>query len=159
MPRSSDELLAARTKEWPEGRERLAASPQIDPRDYSYMVSSSRWASLRYALDGLLYMARHQKNVRIQLAATVAVAGLALWLRIPATHWAILVLTIALEWMAEFINAAIEAAVNLAGPEPHPMARVSKDVAAAAVLLGAVAALVVGVLILGPPLFARIQGN
>ena len=61
--------------------------------------------------------------------------------------------------MAEFINAAIEAAVNVASPEFHPMAKVGKDVAAAAVLLGAVSSAVIGLLIFGPPLLERLQGR
>jgi diacylglycerol kinase len=58
--------------------------------------------------------------------------------------------------MAEFMNAAVEAVVNLATDEWHPMAKVAKDVAAAAVLLGVVAAVLVGLLVLGPPLLLRL---
>ncbi|GAB4569888.1 MAG: hypothetical protein Kow0077_03150 [Anaerolineae bacterium] len=131
----------------------------VNPEAFSYRVSTSRADSLKYALSGVLYMLRTQKNVRIQAAATVAVVVLGLWLEIEAWKWAILVLTIGIEWMAEFINAAIEAAVNLSSVEPHPMAKVSKDVAAGAVLVGAVVAAIVGLLLLGPPLWARLQGT
>ncbi|MBN2471865.1 MAG: diacylglycerol kinase family protein [Anaerolineae bacterium] len=130
---------------------------QIDPQHYSYRVSASRWASFKYALAGWLYMLRYQKNTRIQAAASIGVLVLAFWLQISALKWAILILTIGLEWMAEFVNAAIEAAVNLSSAGPHPMAKVSKDVAAAAVLLGAVVAIIVGALLLGPPLLERLQ--
>ncbi len=137
--------------------EPLAASWQIDPGLYSYKVSTSRWASFKYALAGWLYMLRFQKNTRIQAVASIAVVLLGLWLGITPVEWAIMLLTIGMEWMAEFVNAAIEAAVNLSGPVPHPMAKVSKDVAAAAVLLGAVVAVLVGLLILGPPLVERLR--
>ncbi len=129
----------------------------IDPGDYSPVVSSSRWTSFCYALSGWLYMLRYQKNTRIQAAATVVVVGAGLWLGISPGEWAVIVLAVTMVWMAEFINAAIEAAVNLASPELHPMAKIGKDVAAAAVLLGAVASALVGLLILGPPLIARLQ--
>ena len=59
--------------------------------------------------------------------------------------------------MAEFINAAIEATINLSSQEIHPMAKVGKDVAAAAVLLGAIASILIGLLILGPPFLAKIS--
>jgi diacylglycerol kinase len=133
----------------------LTANWHVNPEDYSPQVSPNRWASFQYALAGWGYMLRYQKNIRIQAVATIAVVLLGLWLGINPLEWAVLVLTISLEWMAEFINAAIEAAINVASPEYHPMARVGKDVAAAAVLLGAVASVLVGLLILGPPLLAR----
>jgi diacylglycerol kinase len=57
---------------------------------------------------------------------------------------------------AEFINTAIEAVVDLATQEHHPLAKVSKDVGAGAVLISAIAAIAVGLLILGPPLWARL---
>jgi diacylglycerol kinase len=78
-------------------------------------------------------------------------------LHLPARDWAILVLTIALVWSAEFFNTAIEAVVDLASPANHPLARTGKDVGAAAVLIAALAAVIVGLLILGPPLWVKIS--
>jgi diacylglycerol kinase len=63
-----------------------------------------------------------------------------------------------LVWMAEFVNSALEATVDLASPEAHPLAKVGKDVGAAAVLIAALAAAAIGVLVLGPPLAARLLG-
>ena len=134
----------------------LTSTMRIDPDEYSHLTSHNRLASLSYALAGWLYMLRRQKNTRIQAVASILVAGLALWLRIDPMGWAVLILTITMVWMAEFLNAAVEAAVNLSSPEFHPMAKVGKDVASAAVLLGAVAALVVGLLVLGPPLLHKL---
>ena len=71
-------------------------------------------------------------------------------------EWAILVITIAMVFTAEFINTSIEAVVDLASPTHHPLAKVGKDVGAGAVLVAALAAIVVGLLILGPPLWVRI---
>lgn len=123
---------------------------------FSAIVSTSRVRSFAYALAGCRYMLRWQKNIRIQLAATIVVVLLALWLDVPALELSVLVLTIAMIWLAEFINGAIEAIVNLASPEFHPMAKVAKDVAAGAVLLAAAASVIVGALLLGPPLFERL---
>ena len=57
---------------------------------------------------------------------------------------------------AEFLNTAIEAVVDLASPEFHPLAKIGKDVGAAAVLVAALAAVLIGLLILGPPLWAKL---
>ncbi len=128
------------------------APATVRPEAYSPATSESRAASLSYALAGCLYMLRTQKNARIMLAATALVVPLAVWLGIDADQWAILIMAIGGVWLAEFFNAAIEAAVNIAAPEIHPMAKVAKDVAAAAALIAVVVAILVGVLILGPPL-------
>jgi len=81
----------------------------------------------------------------------------ALWLQLPLRDWAILILTIAVVWMAEFLNTALEVVVDLASPSIHPLAKVGKDVGAASVLIAAFSAVVIGLIILGPPLLARIR--
>lgn len=134
----------------------LTGTMKIDPDDYSPVTSKSRLSSLGYAVAGWLYMLRRQKNIRIQSVASLFVLGLALWLQISYVEMAVIILTITIVWMAEFLNAAVEAAVNLASSEIHPMAQVGKDAASAAVLLGVVASILVGLLILAPPLFARL---
>jgi diacylglycerol kinase len=68
-----------------------------------------------------------------------------------------IVLVVTLVWTVEFINTALEAVVDLASPQQHPLARAAKDVAAAAVLIASLGSVVIGLLILGPPLWARLQ--
>jgi len=82
---------------------------------------------------------------------------LAAWLELPARDWAVLFVTIALVWTAEFLNSALEAVVDLASPQHHPLAKVGKDVGAAAVLIAALTSILVGLLLLGPPLWSRLQ--
>ncbi len=134
----------------------VQATLSTNPDEFSPITSKSRIASFRYALAGWLYMLRYQKNVRIQIVATVLVFAMGLWLALPPISWAILLLAITLVWMSEFINAAVEAVVNLASPELHPMARVSKDVAAATTLLAAVASTIIGALIMLPPFLEKV---
>jgi diacylglycerol kinase (ATP) len=134
----------------------VTSTMKIDPDQYSPITSTSRRSSFGYALAGWLYMLRRQKNTRIQAVASMVVVALSLWLQIDYGQLAVIVLAIAMVWMAEFLNAAVEAAVNLATADLHPMAKVGKDVAAAAVLLGVVASVIIGVLVLGPPLVARL---
>jgi diacylglycerol kinase len=140
-------------------RDNVLGTMRIDPDDYSHQVSTSRSASLSYALGGWLYMLRRQKNTRIQAVISAFVLLAALLLQVDALGVALLIVMMTLVWMAEFMNAAVEAAVNLATTEFHPMARVAKDAAAAAVLIGAVASVLVGLLVLGPPLLARLGLN
>jgi diacylglycerol kinase (ATP) len=135
----------------------LTSTMRIDPNHYSALSNSpNRVESLGYALAGWLYMLRHQKNTRIMAVASVIVFGVAVWLGLDTTGWAILVIAITGVWMAEFLNAAVEAVVNLASPDFHPMAKVAKDVAAAAVLLCAVASVLIGLLVMGPPLLVKL---
>lgn len=141
---------------WNDLIDSLTGTMKIDPDVYSPITSPNRIRSLGYAVAGWLYMLRRQKNTRIQSVASVIVVALALWLQIDLTSWAILILTITMVWMAEFLNAAVEACVNLATQDYHPMAKVGKDVASAAVLLAVVASILVGLLLLAPPLLRRL---
>jgi diacylglycerol kinase len=116
----------------------------------------NRAKSFRYAFEGWWYVLRTQHNAWIHALISVAVLGMGLWLGVPRSEWAILILAMMAVWMAEFMNTALEAVVDLAAPEYHPLAKVAKDVAAAAVLVGALGAVLVGLLILGPPLWQKI---
>jgi diacylglycerol kinase (ATP) len=115
--------------------------------------STSRLASFYHAFHGWLHVLRTQKNAWIHALATLAVIVLGLWLRVSNFEWAVLFLAIVLVWMAEFLNTALEAVVDLASPDEHPLAKVGKDVGAAAVLISALGAALIGLLILGPPLW------
>ena len=117
---------------------------------------TSRIASFRYAFQGWHHVFRTQQNMWIHGVIATVVFFLALWLRLPALDWAMLVLTTAMVFAAEFMNTAIEAVVDLASPDKHPLAKIGKDVGAAAVLVAALAAILIGLLILGPPLWAKL---
>ena len=134
----------------------VTSTMKIDPDEFSHITSVSRQSSFAYALAGWLYMLRRQKNTRIQAVASVVIMIVALVLQVNFEGLALLITVITFVWMAEFLNAAVEAVVNLATAEFHPMAKVAKDVAAAAVLLGVVASVLVGLLVLGPPLLLRL---
>ncbi|HUI88613.1 MAG TPA: diacylglycerol kinase family protein [Anaerolineales bacterium] len=116
----------------------------------------SRYQSFGHAFRGWWYVMRTQRNAWIHAVAAIIVFGFAFWLRVSAIDWAVLILTIAMVFAAEFLNTAIEAVVDLASPEKHPLAKVGKDVGAAAVLISAGAAVLIGLLLLGPPLWEKI---
>jgi diacylglycerol kinase len=115
--------------------------------------------SFGYAFEGVAYILRTQRNARIEIAIAIAAVVLALWLGITTVEWAVLVLTIALVMTLEWVNTSLELAVSLASPERHPSAKAAKDVAAACVLLGAVASVLVGLLLFAPRLLARFGGG
>jgi diacylglycerol kinase (ATP) len=119
----------------------------------------SRIAAFRHAFSGWWYVVRTQRNAWIHALATLMTVSLGIWLGLERRDWAILLLAIALVWLAEFINTALEAAVDLASPEMHPLAQVGKDVGATAVLIAAITAAIIGILIMGPPLLNKISGN
>ena len=116
-----------------------------------------RIRAFRHAFAGWYYVLQTQENAWLHALATVIVIALALWLRLPTRDWAVLMLAIALVWTAEFLNTALEAVVDLASPMKHPLAEVGKDVGAAAVLIAALASMVIGFIILGPPLWQRLS--
>jgi diacylglycerol kinase (ATP) len=117
----------------------------------------SRVRSFGHAFQGWLYALRTQRNAWLEVAIACGVFAVSLWLRLDALHWTIIVLTAALVFAAEFFNTAVEVIVDLVSPQQHPLAKIAKDVAAAAVLVTACGAVVVGLLLLGPPLVQRLQ--
>jgi diacylglycerol kinase len=117
----------------------------------------SLFASLYYAGSGIYFCLRTQRNMRIHVVAGFAAMGLAAWLRVPLFHLAILSVVASLVVTMEMLNTAIENAVDLYTHRRHPLAKIAKDVAAAAVLVSAINAVLVGLILLGPPLWVRAQ--
>ena len=116
----------------------------------------SRIASFGHAFHGWWFVIRTQKNAWVHAFVSTCVILMALWLGISARDWALIIIVMAMVWSAEFFNTAIEAVVDLASPVQHPLAKAGKDVGAAAVLIAAGASVIVGLIVLGPPLWERI---
>lgn len=117
---------------------------------------SSRMQSFGHALRGWWHVVRTQRNAWIHVAITTIIVLVSIWVRLDVRDWAVIVLTVAVVFISEFLNTAVEVVVDLASPQVHPLAKVAKDVAAGAVLISAAAAVVIGLLILGPPLWAKL---
>jgi len=118
--------------------------------------SRSRWQSFRHAFAGLWYVLRTQRNAWIHAGITILVILLGWWLGLNRYDWTLITIAICFVWLAEIINTALEAITDLASPEQHPLARVGKDVGAGAVLLASITAIIVGFLILLPPLLEKL---
>ena len=114
--------------------------------------------SFYFAFAGLSYLFRTQRNARIHLFFGVVACALGAWLGISRVEWALIAFTIALVLILEGLNTAVEAAIDLASPEIHPLAKAAKDLAAGMVLIAAIASVAVGGLILGPPFWRKVFG-
>ena len=135
----------------------MPPSPGKVRRLGAWQVAGDLPASFRSAAQGLLYGFRSQRNFRIHVVTGAVVFALGLWLQLPLGQLAVLVLTVTAVLVLELLNTATEAVVDLAiGRRFHPLARVAKDCAAAAVLVAALASLLIAGLLLLPPLLARL---
>lgn len=119
----------------------------------------TRISSFRPAFAGFWHLLRTQPNAWIHAFISVVVIVLGLWLQIELGSWAMIALTMGFVWTAESFNTAMEAIVDLASPDHHQLAKIAKDVSAAAVVIAATSAVAVGLLVLGPPLWTRLFGN
>lgn len=119
--------------------------------------SAETWFnSFHHAWDGLRYVVHTQRNARIHLAALILAVGLGIVVGLSRLEWVILALVIGAVLVAEWFNTAIEATIDLITMQYHPLAKVAKDAAAAGVLVMALVAIVVGILMLGVPLWQRL---
>lgn len=113
-----------------------------------------RLRSFYYATKGILLAAK-EPNFQIQIAVSALVVALGIWLDVNRWEWAILVVCIVIVLSAEMLNTAIETLTDARFPEQDDRAARIKDLAAGAVWILAIGSVVVGVLILGPKLWAR----
>ena len=96
------------------------------------------------AVNGIIYAATTQRNIKIQLVLAVIIMVLCLFYGLETTEFLCLVFAVFMVIFAEMINTAIETVVDLFVDVYHPKAKIAKDVAAGAVVLSACNALIVG---------------
>ena len=114
-----------------------------------------RLQSFRYAWAGLRHLAASEHNGWIHAVATGLVLGASIYFQLAIEEWRWIVLAIALVWLAEGFNTAIERLSDAVSIEPNDNIGYAKDVAAGAVLIAAVTAVVIGLTIFGPHIFGR----
>ncbi|HEX6288631.1 MAG TPA: diacylglycerol kinase family protein [Herpetosiphonaceae bacterium] len=112
--------------------------------------------SFGFAFAGIGALLRTQRNAQIHVAAMIVVVGAGWLLGVGLGDWIALTLATALVLSLEALNTALEAVVDLVSPQPHPLAKRAKDVAAGAVLIGAIGAAIVGCIVFLPKLLALI---
>ena len=120
------------------------------PESHQVRARTTRWHSVRCALQGLREAWRSQPNLRLHILAGSGVIVLGARLGLSLTEWLWLSFAIGLVIFAELMNTAIEQTVDLVvGLRFDPLARQVKDVAAGCVLVAAIIAVVIGALTLG----------
>ena len=123
------------------------------PMRFSRKERKGRIRSFMYAISGIAATVKSERNMRIHLAAAVTVVLLGAWLGLDGREWAEIVICCALVMSLECLNTAVEAVVDLASPNIHPLAKKAKDCAAGAVLVAAIGAAIVGCIIFLPKLY------
>ena len=109
-----------------------------------------RLKSFAYALQGLAHLVRTQANARLHLLAAVLVCAAGGYFGLSRAEWLWVTVAITLVWSAEAFNTALEQLADVLHPQQHPGIGRAKDVAAAAVLIAAVGAAVIGLLVFVP---------
>jgi diacylglycerol kinase (ATP) len=104
--------------------------------------------SFQYAIEGVVYAIRTQRNMRIHVGAAIGALVTALLLGIDRLGLVAIVFVIALVFVTELVNTAVEATVDIATQQYEPLAKIAKDVAAGAVLIASLTALVVAYLVM-----------
>lgn len=115
----------------------------------------SKWdpIGLRFALQGLSTLL-HQKNFRIEVGVAFLAISLGLYLQINLQEWLWISLAISLVLVVEALNTAIELTLNRVGTAFHPITKQAKDISAGAVVLCCLHALIIGLVVFGPKLWA-----
>lgn len=117
-----------------------------------------RLKSFRYAFSGLRVLVREEHNARIHLFATVCVIVMGVLFRISCIEWVAVSLAIGLVFGMEAVNSAVENICDFVCPERDARIKKIKDLAAAAVLLSAIAALAVELFIFIPKIMSLCHG-
>lgn len=103
--------------------------------------------SFNYAIEGILYVLKTQRNMRFHFLAGIVMLLLGLYFNLSKAELILLLITISFVFLAEMLNTATELVIDLITDEFHPLARIIKDIAAGAVLVAAINSVVVGYLL------------
>lgn len=113
----------------------------------------SRFRSFRFAFRGLWLLLKNEHNSRIHLLAAIVAITLGIILKISLSEWSLLIIVIGIVFLTELLNSSLETLADFVNPEWNEQIRKAKDYAAAAVLISAIIAVVVGGLIFLPKIF------
>jgi diacylglycerol kinase len=123
----------------------------MQPKRFS---AKERFQSFTYAWSGIKHLFQSEHNTIIHLVVTISVLVLGVLFAIARWEWIALIIAIAMVWTAELFNTAIEKIMDFISTERLPQIKWIKDMAAAAVLITAIAAVAVGLLIFIPRFFS-----
>lgn len=110
--------------------------------------------SFSYAIKGIISALKTEQNLLIDFIVAIVTILLGIYLKLSTIEFCIVLLAISLVISMELVNTSIEYAIDMAMPEIHPLAKISKDVASGAVLFSAIISLVIGIIIYLPKIIA-----
>ena len=114
------------------------------------MKKNPLYKSFGYAFQGIGNTIRSERNIKIHLTVMTLVIVFGIFLHLSVTEWFVCLILFGQVISLELVNTAIEAAVDLATKEKHPLAKKAKDAAAGAVLVSAIFAAIIGLIIFIP---------
>lgn len=103
--------------------------------------------SFVYAGRGIIYCIRHERNIRIHIIALLYVLYFSTFYDFSKAEYAVLILTCVVVVALELINTAIEVVIDKMSPKFNVFAMMGKDIAAGGVLVGAIGAIIVGIIL------------
>lgn len=115
-----------------------------------------RLTSFLWALKGIKDLFSHHPNAQVHLLATLVVIPLSIFLQISTIEWCLIVFCIVLVIAMEAMNSSLEYLADKVSPEHNDLIGKSKDIAAAAVLITAIGAAIIGCLIFLPKLYVLV---
>ncbi|MBI3317858.1 MAG: diacylglycerol kinase family protein [Candidatus Omnitrophica bacterium] len=110
------------------------------------------WVSCQYAVRGIRFAFRSQRNFRIHLLAAIGALALGGAWGFSRLEMVLLLLTVMVVILAEMMNTSLEFILNLLERRDHPVVRAAKDIAAGAVLIAVAGSVGVGLFLFGPRL-------
>ncbi len=105
--------------------------------------------SFKFAFEGIFHALLHEPNFRVHIVATIAIICLGYLFQISNVEWAIIAIISAMVLTAEMMNTVVEQVIDHLFKEQHPVAKITKDLAAGYVLISAIAAVIIFVLLFG----------
>ena len=109
-----------------------------------------RFESFKYAFNGLKILIKEEHNARIHLMATIVVIVAGFAFKISFNEWTAILLAIGLVFALEALNSSIENLADFVAPDINENIKKAKDLGAAAVLIGAIVAIVIGLIVFVP---------
>lgn len=116
-----------------------------------------RLKSFRFAFNGLRILFKEEFNSKIHLVAAIGVLIAGFIFNISAYEWIAVIFAVGLVFALELVNTAIEGLADFVSPNNHQQIKRIKDLSAASVLVGAIAALIIGLLIFIPKVIGLFQ--
>ena len=115
--------------------------------------------SFKVALEGVVHILRSERSMRVHFIVGLLVLVSGVYFSLEAVEFMLLCFAITFVLVAELFNSAIEHAIDLIHDEYHPLAKISKDIAAGAVFISVINAIITGYLLFAERLHFTLEGN